>query len=91
MARDIDVDEQELHRFIQTLADFQELTSDKLKAVESAWLKCDESWKGASKKQFTKEFEQTKQAVEDALAAGEDAHRWLERFDEIVREFERQY
>ena len=91
MAKDIDVDEQELYRFIQTLAAFQQLTTDKLKAVESAWTQCNESWKGASKNQFTKEFEQTKQAIEDALAAGEDASRWLERFDEIVREFEHQY
>ncbi len=91
MARDIDVDEQELYRFIQTLAAFQQLTTDKLKAVESAWITCNESWKGASKNQFTKEFEETKKAIEDALAAGENAHQWLERFDEIVKEFEGQY
>lgn len=91
MAKDIDVNEEELSRFIQTLSVFQELTKGRLSAVENAWNKCNESWKGGAKNQFTGQFEKTQQAVEDALYAGEQAQHWLQRFDEIVREFERHY
>lgn len=91
MARDIDVDEQELSNFIHTLAAFQELTTDKFKAVMSDWRKCDESWQGESKEEFTRQFEETQRSVDSTLNAGEDALRWLERFDEIVKDFERGY
>lgn len=91
MARDIYVDQEELARFIEVLAAFQEITTDKFKAVLSDWQKCDESWEGESKDQFSRQFLQTQQAVEDALEAGGDALKWLTRFDEIVQEFERGY
>lgn len=89
MAKDIDVDEEQLHRFIEALAAFQQTTVEKLQSVETSWSQCDQTWKGASKDQFTAEFVKTKQAIESALAAGDDAQKWLERFNEIVIEFER--
>ena len=89
MAKDIDVDEEQLHRFIEALAAFQQVTTEKLQSVETSWNQCEQTWKGASKNQLTTEFVQTKQAIESALAAGDDAQKWLERFNEIVREFER--
>lgn len=91
MARDIDVNEEELAKFIDVLSDFQELTRDKFKGVEMDWAKCDQSWQGESKDQFTRDFEQTQQRVQSALDAGDDALDWLRRFDEILKEFERQY
>lgn len=89
--RDIDVNEEELARFIQTLATFQQVTEDKLKTVMSSWDTCNESWQGETKDQFTKDFDRTRQSVDVTLEAGDDALRWLERFDEIVREFESNY
>lgn len=89
--RDIDVEEEELARFIQTLATFQRVTEDKLKTVMSSWDACNDSWQGDSKDQFTKDFERTQQSVDMTLEAGDDALKWLERFDEIVRDFERNY
>jgi hypothetical protein len=49
MARDLDVDQQELEKFIEVLQRFQESTSDKFQAVLSAWSKCDESWQNLLK------------------------------------------
>jgi uncharacterized protein YukE len=89
--KEIDVNEEELYRFIQALANFQRVTEEKFKAVANAWEKLDESWQGDSKNQFTKQFEITHQSVDMTLEAGQDALHWLERFDEIVRDFERDY
>ncbi|NEP61751.1 MAG: transcription termination factor NusA [Symploca sp. SIO2G7] len=91
MSRDIDIDEQELAKFIDVLSRFQDLTSDKFQAVESAWLKCDESWKGDSKEKFTKDFQETTETVKISLEVGDDALDWLRRFDEILKEFEQNY
>lgn len=88
MARDIDVNEEELFKFIDTLSIFQQATQAQLNSVESAWNECNESWKGDAKNQFKNKFEVTKEAIERALDAGEQAKAWLERFDEIVKEFE---
>ncbi|EDZ94561.1 hypothetical protein AmaxDRAFT_2761 [Limnospira maxima CS-328] len=91
MSRDLDIDEQELAKFIAALSDFQDLTTDKFKAVEGTWRKCDDSWKGESKDQFTKDFDQTKDMVQRALEAGDDALEWLRKFDDILKEFEQNY
>ncbi|NES20134.1 MAG: transcription termination factor NusA [Symploca sp. SIO3E6] len=91
MSRDIDIDEQQLAKFIDVLSSFQDLTSDKFQAVESAWRKCDESWKGDSKEKFTKDFQETTETVKRSLEAGDDALDWLRRFDEILKEFEQSY
>ena len=94
MARDLDVDQQELEKFIEVLQRFQESTDERFKAVLHAWSKCDESWQdgqGNNKKQFTKDFEETNRSVHQALEAGEDAIEWLNKFNEIVKEFESTY
>lgn len=88
MAIDINVNGEELYTFIQVLADFQRITTDKLQVVERDWNKCDESWKGVTKNQFTTQFNQTRQAIQQALEVGEEAQKWLERYDQIIREFE---
>ena len=86
--RDIDVDEEELDRFIRTLSTFQNLTKDKFQAVSTAWQEVDETWQGDSKQQFTGQFEATQRSVEATLESGEDGLKWLENFHEIVKEFE---
>ncbi|NER97316.1 MAG: transcription termination factor NusA [Symploca sp. SIO1B1] len=91
MSRDIDIDEQELAKFIDVLSSFQDLTIDKFQAVESAWLTCDESWKGDSKEKFTKDFQETTETVKKSLEVGDDALDWLRRFDEILKDFEQNY
>ena len=88
MSRDIDVSPAELEKFIQALHRFQDRTDDKLRAVESAWSRCNESWKGEAKESFTRGFEQTESAVKRALAAGEDAVQWLQKFHDILQEME---
>ncbi|MEH2363820.1 WXG100 family type VII secretion target [Nostoc sp.] len=88
MARNIDVDIDELKRFLEVLKDFQEITSDKLSAVQSDWTRCNESWQGDAKNEFTKGFEQTEISIKSALDAGEDACQWLKDFHEILEEFE---
>jgi len=89
MARDIDVNIDELSRFIDVLGNFQRQVGDEFKELEAKWKKCDESWQGESKERFTKEFEETTKTTQSALDAGEDAKKWLDRFLEIVEEFER--
>jgi WXG100 family type VII secretion target len=90
VARDIDVDITELERFITALRRFQDTTTDRLRALESDWAKCDETWQGDAKEQFTTGFERTKDSVDRSLEVGERAVDWLERFHEIVQDFERQ-
>jgi uncharacterized protein YukE len=85
---DINVDEEQLHKFIEVLSQFQDEIRDKMRVVSDAYARCLESWKGESASQFQKEFEETKQAVETAIQVGNEALDWLWRFDEIVREFE---
>lgn len=89
--RDIDVDEEELDRFIRTLSTFQNLTKEKFQAVSTAWQKVDETWQGDSKQQFTGQFEATQKSVEITLESGENGLEWLEDFHRIVREFEGNY
>ena len=43
MARDIDVDITELERFITVLRRFQDTTTDRLRALETDWAKCDKT------------------------------------------------
>jgi uncharacterized protein YukE len=86
MSRDIDVDIDELEKFIEVLNRFQDQTTDKLRGVQTAWNRCDETWQGEAKEDFTKGFEQTEAAVRRALEAGEDAARWLQKFQEILQD-----
>jgi uncharacterized protein YukE len=89
VARDIDVDITELERFITVLRRFQDTTTTRLRAVESDWAKCDETWQGDAKEQFNDGFERTKDSVTRSLEVGEEAVDWLERFHQIVLDFER--
>ena len=88
---DIDVDRDALSEFIGTLRTFQQQVGGEFQELQTKWKKCDDSWKGDSKERFTKEFEETTSATQSALEAGEDAQRWLEKFLEIVKEFEDGY
>lgn len=89
MARSIDIDIEELKKFIEVLESFQEKTSERLQSVEIEWATCNASWKGEAKRDFTKGFEETIKAVEKALDAGDKATEWLRKFQEILEEFER--
>ena len=91
MARDIDIDIDELERFIHVLQDFQDATSEKFKAVQQDWNRCDESWEGDSKERFTKDFEETCDRVQRTLESGDDALEWLRRYLEILKDFESSY
>lgn len=91
MARDIDVDIDELERFIHVLQDFQDATSEKFKAVQQDWDRCDESWEGESKERFTKDFDDTRDRVQRTLESGDDALEWLRRYLEILKDFESSY
>lgn len=87
----INVNRDALSAFIGTLSNFQSQVGGEFQELQTKWQKCDESWKGDSKERFTKEFEETINATQSALEAGEDAQRWLEKFLEIVKEFEEGY
>ncbi len=89
MAKDIDVDIDELGNFISVLKQFQDKATDEFKTLRSTWSRCDETWKGDAKEDFTKGFEKTERTLEKTLEAGDDSIRWLGNFHEIVLEFER--
>ncbi|WP_017293175.1 hypothetical protein [Geminocystis herdmanii] len=91
MARDIDIDIDELEKFIDVLRDFQDITSDKFKAVQQGWNHCDESWEGDSKERFTKDFEETCDRVTRTLESGDDALEWLRKYLEILKDLENSY
>ncbi|BAZ12177.1 hypothetical protein NIES4071_40050 [Calothrix sp. NIES-4071] len=88
MASDIDVNQEELSKFIAELKTFQQIMADKLQAVERDWLSCEQSWKGEAKDKFASKFDTTLQALRNALDMGEEAQDWLEKFDKVIRDFE---
>lgn len=88
MSRDIGVDIQELKSFLDTLRNFQDQMQDSFKTLELDWQICDDSWEGNSKQKFAKDFTETLTEVQSSLKAGDEASDWLERFYEILREFE---
>lgn len=92
MPKEIDVDIPELERFIQVVDEFHQEIEEKFKSVQAAWERCDESWQGISKERFTRDFEQTQDAVNRAISAGEIASdQFLAHFQSIVNEFEDRY
>ncbi|AFY38210.1 transcription termination factor NusA [[Leptolyngbya] sp. PCC 7376] len=92
MSRDLDLDLDELKRFIDVVDQFHQVIGEKFESVQTAWDQCNESWQGASKKRFTKDFEQTQDSVERAINAGQTASEvFLDVFESIVEEFEDQY
>ena len=86
MARDIDVDEQDLRALITALRDFQERIDEKHKALDKSWQKLDESWKGGRKDTFSKEFEETMMDVANNLKQGNEALEWLLKYQQAVQE-----
>ena len=86
MARDIDVDAQDLQAFISALRDFQEHVNNKHKGLDEAWQKLEESWKGGRKDTFSKEFEETMMDVTNNLKQGEEALEWLLKYQQAVQE-----
>lgn len=91
MPRDLDLDLEELKKFIAIVDQFHQTIEQKFESVQTAWDKCDESWQGASKDRFTKEFTQTQEAVARAINAGKTASEvFLDVFERIVEEFEDQ-
>lgn len=86
MARDIDVDAQDLQAFIIALCDFQERIDQKHKDLDKSWQKLDESWKGGRKDTFSKEFEETMMDVAKNLKQGGEALEWLLKYQQAVQE-----
>lgn len=92
MPRDLDLDLEQLKRFIDIVDQFHQAIEQKFESVQIAWDQCDESWQGASKDRFTKDFTQTQEAVARAIDAGKIAsEQFLDHFESIVDEFEDQH
>lgn len=89
MARDIDIDIDELEKFISVLKKFQDKATDEFKTLKSAWSKCDETWKGDAKEDFTKGFEKTERVLEKALEDSDDYIHLLTKLYEKLLRFER--
>ncbi|QDZ39888.1 transcription termination factor NusA [Euhalothece natronophila Z-M001] len=90
MSRDIDVDEQELEKFLRILEDFQDFIQEQMKSLERKWEKCDDSWQGESKERFSKEFTQTLDDLKTAAKNGDDALEYIEKFYQVVKEMNEQ-
>jgi uncharacterized protein YukE len=88
---EIDVDIDELERFINVLQDFQDFTREKFRRVQNDWDRCEQSWQGDSKEHFTRDFEKTLDQVKRNLEVGDDALEWLEKYFNIIDEFENGY
>lgn len=89
MSRDLNVNIQDLEKFLNALTIFQDAMHDRVKSLEAGWQTCDESWQGDAKQQFKKEFTPTLSTMNSALKAGDEAVEWLQKFHELVEEFER--
>lgn len=87
--KDIDVRLKELEELIQAMSRFQTTASEQNKALRSAWQKCDESWQGAAKDSFQKEFDKTTQSMYAALKDGQQSLVWLNKFRDQVVKFEK--
>jgi hypothetical protein len=62
--------------------------TDRLKTLELDWQLCDDSWKGNAKDKFEKDISQTLTTLRSTLNMGDDALAWLEKFHDLVEEFE---
>jgi uncharacterized protein YukE len=89
MSQDLNVNIQDLEKFLNALTVFQDAMHDRVKSLEAGWQTCDESWQGNAKQQFEKEFTPTLSTMNSALQAGDEAVEWLQKFHELVEEFER--
>lgn len=86
---DIDVDPDQLINFIRTFEHFQQDMQTRMRSVHVAWSACHESWRGATANEFTKEFEEIVVTLENAQTSGDKALHWLQRYYEIVSEFDK--
>jgi uncharacterized protein YukE len=89
MAQDLNVNIQDLEKFLNALTIFQETMHDRVKSVEASWQTCDESWEGNAKQQFEQEFTQTLSTMNSALESGDESVEWLQKFHGLVEDFER--
>lgn len=88
MNKDIDVELEQLEKFITAFQQMQEAVQTQFDSLKPAWDSCDESWKGAAKNRFTNGYESTVQSIQDVLNDGEASLDWLRSYRDIVREFE---
>jgi len=85
---DIEIDRNQLSRFIDTLAGFQRVVIDDWGLVQTAVGNASESWKGMAWDQFSREYTEMKTDVDVAIDSINDAYRWLLDFDAIIRDIE---
>jgi uncharacterized protein YukE len=88
MSKDLNVNIQDLEKFINALTVFQDAMHDRVQTLEARWQTCDDSWQGQAKDRFEKEFTDTLSSMNSSLKAGDEAVDWLRRFHELVEEFE---
>ena len=88
MSQDLNVDLQALKQVISALTHSQTVMSDRFKTLETDWQICDDSWKGNAKDKFEKDITETLATLRSSIQMGDDALAWLEKFHELVEEFE---
>ena len=88
MSQDLNVDLQALKSVISALTQSQTVMSERFKTLEADWQICDDSWKGNAKDKFEKDIIPTIGSIRSSLKMGDDALAWLEKFHDLVEEFE---
>lgn len=88
MSQDLNVDLQALKQVISALTRSQTVMTDRFKTLEADWQICDDSWKGNAKDKFEKEITPTIANLRSTIQMGDDALIWLEKFHDLVEEFE---
>ena len=88
MSQDLNVDLQALKSVISALTQSQTVMSERFKTLEADWQICDDSWKGNAKDKFEKDIIPTIGSIRSSLKMGDDALVWLEKFHDLVEEFE---
>ena len=88
MSQDLNVDLQALKSVISALTQSQTVMSERFKTLEADWQICDDSWKGNAKDKFEKDLIPTIGSIRSSLKMGDDTLAWLEKFHDLVEEFE---
>jgi uncharacterized protein YukE len=88
MSQDLNVDLQALKQTINALTHSQTVMTERFKTLEADWQICDDSWKGNAKDKFEKEITPTIATLRSTIQMGDDALAWLEKFHDLVEEFE---
>lgn len=88
MSQDLNVDLQALKQVISALTHSQTVMTDRAKTLEIDWKICDDSWKGNAKDKFEKDITETLATLRSSIQMGDDALAWLEKFHELIEEFE---